>query len=244
MSAVFARPATLVRPVTLVESKEGSLHCLQAAFLMAANAFGIDSLGWPEAERLTGYVAGRETWPYEMFLSLADLGFEVVSIEVIDPRAMSSDPAAEIKRVFGDGEIGQAIIGFTDLDNERHRAERCLTRDEITFEVRPPSAKDVVNGISTGYLPIANVDYGRLHSSTDYEGHFVVVSGAGAGEVEIFDPGPSSDAARLVTTSLFESALHQPHDDSGMVILIRPKQQSTAGVDSPKRGGDHIGTGL
>lgn len=210
----------LYGPIELISSEGGSLHCLQASMIMAVRALLDKRLTLSEAESLTGYVAGRETWPYEMFLSLSRMGIKVTSIEIIDPVAMASNIEGELRRVYGDGESLSAVLAITDLEVESKRAKRCVEDANVEFEVRTPSAQDVIQAITRNKLPIAAVEYGYLHGTSSTEGHFVLVSGAGDRAVEIFDPGPPGDAGREVTIEAFEEALHKPTDESGMVILL------------------------
>jgi hypothetical protein len=214
------RPNRLTHPVELVSSERGSLHCLQASFMMAAQSILGRVLSWEEADQLTGYVEGRDTWPYALFLSAAEMGMSIHSIELFDPQAMAKDPSEEVRRIFGPGEIAESVIGGMDLAYESELAARCLNNPRISFEVRVPNTADIESAISTDRLALVSLDYGLLHSTGEYEGHLVLVSGIDDVQAEIFDPGPPGDAALHLSREALEAAMHSPTEDSGAVIFV------------------------
>lgn len=208
--------------IELVKSPKSSLHCLQACMIMAIKSITGKSLDMIEAERLTGYVKGRDTWAYQMYLSMAELGLRIESIEIFDPRTVVSDFRSEIRRVFPDDDTANYIIHETDLVTEATRAKRCLENPNIDFVVRAPDMEDIRRGLTAGHLPLVSLDYGALHCTGEgFEGHMIIVSTLGPDFVEIYDPGPPGDAARRVSVKAFEAALHSPHEESGTVILVR-----------------------
>jgi hypothetical protein len=206
--------------IELVPSTKGSLHCLQASMIMTVRALTGERLTMSDAETMTGYFEGRDTWPYMMLTSLSRLGLRVRVIEIIDPNRMATNPRSEIERVYGSSEVTQAILEITDVSAESVRARACLDDPNVDFEVRTPTADDVITGIRSDEVPIVALDWGILHGSAEFEGHFVVASAASDDAIEIFDPGPPAEAGRVVDIPTFEEALHQPNPESGMVMLV------------------------
>ncbi len=214
------RPASLIKPIELISSDRGSLHCLQASFMMTVHSMLGRDITWEEAERLTGYVEARDTWPYAMFLSAADMGLSIHSIEIFDPEVMAVDPAKEVRRVYGPGEIAEAVIAGMDVAYESDLAARCLRNPRISFEVRVPDGRDIETGIRSDRLALVSLDYGLLHATGKYEGHMILVSGIDDDRAEIFDPGPPGDAALLITREDLEASMHSPTEITGAVILV------------------------
>lgn len=214
------RPASLIQPIELIINERGSLHCLQASFMMTVHSMLGRDITWEEAENLTGYVEGRDTWPYAMFLSAADMELSIHSIEIFDPEAMANDPAKEVRRVFGPGEIADAVIAGMDAPHESDLAARCLRNPRISFEVRVPDGRDIETGIRNDRLALVSLDYGHLHATGEYEGHMVLVSGIDDDQAEIFDPGPPGDAALLVSREDLDASIHSPMEQAGAVILV------------------------
>lgn len=214
------RPTSLIQPIELISSERGSLHCLQASFMMTVHSMLGRNITWEEAESLTGYVEGRDTWPYAMFLSAADMGLSIHSIEIFDPEVMADDPAKEVRRVFGPGEIADAVIAGMDVAYESDLAARCLKDPRISFEVRVPDGRDIEKGIRNDRLALVSLDYGLLHATGEYEGHMVLVSGIDDDRAEIFDPGPPGDAALLVSRGDLDATMHSPTENAGAVILV------------------------
>ncbi len=188
--------------------------------IMAVQALLGHELSLKEADELTGFVDGRDTWPYKMMLSLVSMGIKCRIIEISDPTAMSKDPVAEISRVYTNRKVAEYIISETNLEQEKLWASECLNNQDIDFEIRAPSFEDITAGIESNCLPLVGLDYGILHNTGKYEGHLVVVSGFTNDEVEIFDPGPPGDAELGVPKAKFMNAVHSPRPESGMVIFL------------------------
>lgn len=212
------RIEALEHPIELVKSEKSSLHCLQASLMMAVWSLLGERLSWNDAERLSGYVEGHYTWPYGMFVALAERGLSVVSIEDIDPARMAADPAGTIRRLYGDE--AQAVIDDLDSAAESERIYKCLNDPRIKFTVRPPTREDVERSIHQDRLPLVSLDFGVLNDLDKFEGHMVLVSGISNAEVELFDPGPPGEGPRMVPAAKFERAMHSPSKNAGAVIIL------------------------
>jgi hypothetical protein len=206
--------------IELVESAKGSLHCTQAVMMMVVATLTHEHMTWDEAERETGYVSGRETWGYEMLLSLAKRGICSHTIEIIDPRLMAQDPMAAVRALNEPPEIVQGIIDGSDLALEASRARRCLESEDIAFEVRAPKVDDVLAALRRNRLALVSVDFSVLHGGGPYEAHLVLVSGGNGSEVIIQDPGPPGRGNWTIPVSLFARALHSPEPTSGSVTYV------------------------
>lgn len=210
-------------PLVLIKNEPGALHCAQDCMIMAIYSIKGQKFTMEEAEKLTGYVKGRDTWPYEMYLSFSKMGILTKSIEIVDPKNFVKDPEKEIKRVWP-GKIGDYIINETDLELEKNRIKQCLESSDIVFEVRQPTAVDIMEALKTGWLPMVSLDYGKLHNTNEgYEGHLVIISGMDDKTVELYDPGPPGDEALLVSIEKLKTAIQSPTNESGAVILIKAK---------------------
>jgi hypothetical protein len=216
------KAVTWPRPLQLVKSSKGSLRCVQACMVMAVKSALNRDITMKEAETMSGHVEGKETWPYQMMLALADLGLNVTSVERLDPKAFVADIEAELRRVLGNNEETiQYILGITDVEAETARVQAFIEHPRISYEVRAPSVDDLYDGVLRGELPLVTLDYGVLHQTGDYEGHMVVVSGVGPDYVEIYDPGPPGDAAKKVSPSLIQAAIDSPTEGVGAITFVR-----------------------
>lgn len=211
------------RPIELVKSPKGTLRCTQASMIMAIKTTLGREISMEEAERLSGYIEGRETWPYQMMLSLADLGLHVTSIETLNPEALVADFEREERRVLGDNEeVIQYILSITDIPAETKRIKTFIDHPNASFEVRAPTVDDLHVALKGGALPLVSLDYGVLHQTGEgYEGHMVVVSGVGPDYVEVFDPGPPGDIWN-VPIGRFQAALDSPTEGTGAMVMLRP----------------------
>lgn len=212
------------RPIELVKSTKGSLRCVQACMMMAVKTTLGREITMQDAEQMSGHIEGRETWPYQMMLSIADLGLHITSIDRLDPRGFVGDLEDELRRVLGDNEDDiRYILSITDVEVETQRVRAFIGHPRISYEVRAPALEDLRAGLSRGALPLVSLDYGELHQTGEgYEGHMVIVSGANQEFVEVFDPGPPGDAARRVPAATFLAAMNSPSEGVGAITLVRP----------------------
>lgn len=206
-------------PIELIKSERGSLHCFQACISMVLKSLkGID-ITLKEAENLTGFVADKDTWPNQGFLSLANFGINVTSIEALNPFNFVDSPENEIKRLYTDPEVADYIVKITNIEKERNLVKQCLEHPKINFVVRPPVLEDVYNGINQGGLVIALLDYGQLHGIDKYEGHFVLITELNNSQACIYDPGPPGEGPWYIEIDILLKALSSD-DNSGQLIIL------------------------
>lgn len=209
------------RQIELIKSEKGSLHCFQACFIMSVRALTGEELTLEQAEELTGFVAGRETWPHKGFLSWAKRGIRVRSIERLDPHRFIDDPDAEIERLAEDPGVADYIRGITDAEKETILLRECLRNPLVEFVSRPPRLEELEEGLANGWLPIVTLDYGVLHETGEYEGHMVVVTAFDKRSAKLYDPGPPGEGGKVVPTDLFRRAVYSPSEGAGQLMLLQ-----------------------
>lgn len=206
--------------VELVPSEQGSFHCAQAVLIMAIAALTGRRLTMREAEDLTEYHRSFYTWPYSELLAFARNGVNARVIGPFDVNMMAASPADEIRSVYGDTDEAAAVIDMSRLAETASAAALCLEEPGLSFEIRSASVADVLAGLAQGGLVSVGLDYGVLYSTGRYEGHAVLATGVGAGEIEIYDPGPPGRAAWLVDERVLQAAMDSPRPGLGTVIVL------------------------
>ncbi len=181
----------LEHPINFVGNETDDLHCFQACIRMACQGLSGESLSLEDADRMTGFEPGRQTWPFVGMLSLAEARYDVRSIEDFNPKHFITDPEAEIRRQAGDAEVGQHIIEVSDLGREVDLVARCLAHPNVTFESRPARLDDLEAAVALpGTAAICNVNYNALADKPGYTGHFVLIESASRdGAMRIQNPG-------------------------------------------------------
>jgi hypothetical protein len=198
----------LTHPYPFIPNDADDLHCFQSTLRMAWEGLFGSALSAPDAERLTNFKDGRQTWPFAGMLALAEEGAQVVNVEDFDPGLFLSDPAAEIRRQSGgdDGSV-EHIFAVSDVDAELAIVEQCVAHPRVTFERRLPTYNDLVAAVSAPKTAvICNVNYRALTGQPGYNGHFVLIERAGPDAVVLQDPGLPPLANHEVEAELFEKA--------------------------------------
>lgn len=171
-----------------IANTKDDLHCLQASYAMALGAFFGTEVTMDQAEIETGFVEGRQTWPFLAMTSLVKKGLQVRNIERFDVQLFIEDPAAAVKQQANDDDVAAAIMNETDTSVEPARASECL-RLGVVFEDRIPSIEDVVTTLKNGSLAIVNLNAKALLGLEGYSGHFVLVREVRADRVVLRNPG-------------------------------------------------------
>lgn len=207
-------------PYSFVPNQADDLHCYQSAVRMVWEGLFGHPLSGADADRLTKFRAGQQTWPFSGMLALAEAGATVTNIEDFDPQAFITDPAMEIQRQSnGNEEIVAHVLNVSDVTQETDIVRRCLDHPRIVFDARNPSFSDLKHAVassSTGV--ICNVNYRALVGKTGYNGHFVVIESVTNDSVRLHDPGLPPLEAYEVSTAVFTSAWAAP--DQGPANLI------------------------
>jgi hypothetical protein len=200
-----------------------SLHCTQAAFIMALKLLGNPTLSMSEAEHLTGFREGVETWPYGMICALAEFGFEVRHIDGLSAVDLTSDPVTTLERSGLDKETLDYFLRITDFSQERQFVTRALNTGLVEFETRAPTVNDILEALNDGWLPIISLDAAVLNSRprNGFEGHVVLALGLERGKLIVSDPGPPPEPRLEVSSDVLAAAMRSPTEDSGTVTLVR-----------------------
>lgn len=177
-------------------------------------------LNMAEAERLTGYVAGRATWSYAAMLALADAGLNVTQIEATSPEAFVVDPVQEVRRLYGDVEAERWVLRHDALALEVERVRRCRQDPRVRFEVREPTLDDLRAGLAAGASVIVSLNHNRLVASDGYTPHFVLVTDLDAQQVILDNPGPPACEGQVVGIERFLAAWHSPNAIAANALLV------------------------
>jgi hypothetical protein len=198
----------LTNPYPFISNSADDLHCFQSTLRMAWEGLFGAPLPASEADRLSNFKEGLQTWPFAGMLALAEEGAHVVNVEDFDPVLFLSDPAAEIRRQGGDDEESVAhIFGVSDVEAELPIVEQCLSHPRVVFERRVPLYEDLVAAASASQTAvICNLNYRVLAGRPGYNGHFVLIEKATADSVLLQDPGLPPLADHEVDAELFEKA--------------------------------------
>jgi len=200
-----------------------SLHCTQASFIMAYEAIGGPRLTMCQAEELTGFLPGVETWPYAMIASFAEAGYTVRHVDAVDAWALTSDPEPELRASGLDADTLAYFLKITDFEREHAFVTRAIATGKATFQVGAPDVTEIPIAFDEGWLPILSLDAailaGREH--TEFEGHVVVVRGHDGDGLILDDPGPPARSGWTVPMAVVSAALKSPAETSGTVTYVR-----------------------
>lgn len=205
-----------------VPNSSDSLHCLQACVRMAHAVLSGQSITMTEAEAATGFVPGRETWPYAALGWFAANGYDVVHIDAVDAHAMVNEPVKELRRIGTDEATIDYFLKITDWASLERDLAVCDASGHVSFKSRKPEIADIRDGLRDGWLPMITVDLGVLATRKDeFQGHIVLATAVTDGRIEIQDPGPPPRWDWLVEDALLLSAMRSPAETAGTVTLVR-----------------------
>lgn len=196
------------------------LHCLQSSVRMVYETLMGKNMSLSEAETFTGFVSGQQTWPFEMMLSFANLGFNVKNIEIIDNELFARDPREAVVAEFGE-EMWEHIKKVSDIERAQKSAHECVLHESVNMERKIPSVSDLEEQIKTDRLAICNVNYKALAGLPGYNGHFVVVEKIDEnGNVALQNPGLPPIENQEVSSDRFKQAWYFPNERAGNIISI------------------------
>jgi len=199
----------------------GQTRCVQAAFRMLVYAYRHVDIDKQEADRITGYVEGRGTWQFRMFLGLAQHGLHVTDHEDFDVNLFLKNQRQAISRQVGDEVVVQGILDETDLEAEHRAVRACLASELIEFKETVPSFDDFRGYISEGCVCLANVNRRILDRKPGREGHILLVEDISDSEVLVHDPGPGGGLNITLERDLFAEAWTSPSPEVANIIAIR-----------------------
>lgn len=177
-------------------------------------------LSMGEAERITGFVAGRATWSYAAMLAFADAGLDVIQIEATSPDAFAADPVQEVRRLYGDVEATRWVLRHDALAPEIERVRRCLDHPQIHFRVREPTLDDLRRALTAGASVIVSLNHNRLLGGDGYTPHFVIVVDSDESQVVLDNPGPPGRPGQVVALDLFLAAWRSPRSEMANALVV------------------------
>lgn len=193
---------------SFVPNSADNLHCLQASFAMAWQRVTGSELAPDEAERMTGFIPGRDTWPHAAMLAAAQAGLAVRYVENFDPEAFVEDADAELMRSLQDRAFVDEIVATSDIAREQELLRRCLRQPNIEFVINEPSVLDLKALVETpDSAVICNVNSRALDGIAGFRAHFVLVREVNpANAVVIDNPGLPPHPDQHVTPETFSAA--------------------------------------
>ncbi len=206
-----------------VPNMADGLHCAQACLIMAADLLGHERLSMAQAEQITGFRPGVETWPYAMCAWLGENGFEVRHEDAVDPVALCENAEVELRRSGLDEDTLRYVLTVSDVAQERAAVERCLASARVTFVDEAPDLSRLPQRLRDGWLPMVSLDAAVLgdRARTEFEGHMVLVTALAGADVVVQDPGPPARWDWQVPLSRVAAALHSPATTSGTITYVR-----------------------
>lgn len=206
------------RTVPFCANTPDGKRCYQAVVKMVLQTFrpALDG-SWQALDRITAKLDDGGTWPFAGMVWLADNGFEVRNIELMDNERFAREGRAYLDEFFG--RHAAEIESQTDYASEQAQARRFV--ETVDCEIRMPGIEDLRSLLLDGYLAICNVNSRALNGRDGYSGHFVVVKGFDADALLLHDPGPPPRADRRVALADFDKAWAFPDDKARNLIAVR-----------------------
>ena len=195
-------------------SQSSDFSCGPACVLMVMKHFnpsleigrGLEFEVW----RQCNMIGVRGADPYGLSVPLLDAGYEVRLITQRKVAVNYKSWRQRLNRRFGSEDVKLSFFGM------RENQRRALTRG-LTVSYRQPKVADVVQGATDGYVPVALVHMGVVHSLNIP--HWVVVTDADDEIVTFNDPYPPKGRKGLVLSHVkFQKIL----DDIGTRIGMSP----------------------
>lgn len=175
-----------------VQNKTDDLHCFQSCFRMVWHALTGSPMGSDEADGVTGFVDGENTWAFEGMLHLAHSGLDVKLFEDFDPEGFAADPRAELMRQLGSAEEVDYEFKTSDVGKQADLVGQCLLEQRIEFVRRAPTIEDLrAEANKVDQAVIAQVNNAPLIGKPGYFGHFVVVKSVDEDTVLLDNPTAS-----------------------------------------------------
>lgn len=211
----------LTHDYAFISNTPDDLHCFQAVLRMAWQGLLAEPLSATEADRMTAFKQGKQTWPFRGMLALADAGASVQNIEDFDPACFLIDPRAEmLRQMHGNAESVDYAIKVADPARELDVIRQLIDHPRVAWTIHPPSVDELLYEVHRpGTAVICNVNYRALAGSDGYSGHFVLVEpGSHSDSLTLQDPGLPPSAGQVVTIEAFTTAWLSP--DPGIANII------------------------
>lgn len=199
----------------------GTTRCVQASFRMLVHAKTGKDIGSELADEVTGYVEGRGTWQFRMFLGLASYGMTVLDHEKFDIHLFLRDPEAAIKLQVGDPQVVAAIVDETDFEAETLAVKKCIDSSQIEFIETSPNIEHITEYLADNRLLMVNVNRRILDNKDGREGHILIVEKIVNEQVVVHDPGPGGGLNIPIDIELFRSAWTSPAPEMANIIAVK-----------------------
>ena len=198
-------------------------HCNQAALRMMLKYFLPDcEFSWEELEKMTAKMPGKATWPAQMLINLADMGFDVVMVESFDAEAFVKDGGDYLKREFG-AETAEWQIANSDIPQEQ-RLYKKLLNSRVNYQKRIPLMGDIRDYLKRGYLVKLTLNSRKLNHRQGYVGHSIVVYDINDENVTFHDPGLPAKESRIESLEHLEESWADPNDKAKELIAVKYKR--------------------
>lgn len=218
-----------------IANTDDALHCTQAALIMA-----LDALRYPtvptmaDADTITGFRPGVETWPYTMLAWLGESGLEVIHEDALDPLSLAVDPEKELRRSGIDEETLAYFRSISDFDAESAAIRRAVASGRVKFDVGVPDISRLPARLAEGWIPMLSLDATVLAGDkhNEFDGHVVLVTSVVGSDVKLQDPGPPARPDWTVPLSQIDLAMRSPVDTSGTVTYVKYSSPAAKGGTS------------
>lgn len=197
-----------------------NLHCLQSCIRMILDTTNPVASTQEDAEKFSGFVSGKQTWPHQAMLSFSTLGFEVIVIESFSHQLFAVDPKSAISLEYG-MDLWEHIAQCSDIASASKIAAACINCNLIDFQQRIPTLADVQKLIGLGFFVVCNLDIGVLNGDGLYNGHFVIVEDVFFDRVIVQDPGPPASPNLVLPVDKFLKAWMSPIPKMANILAVR-----------------------
>lgn len=205
--------------VQFIANTDDGLHCVQASWLMILNHFKPSTdIGWDEWSIITGFEAGKGTWPLASLLWFKEQGFNLKHVELFDFDKFAQSGADYLKQQFSP-ELFEWSVEHTNMPLEQKRARELAKYDICVNET--PTIDGVKSFLDDGYLVRAHVNSCALNGRDGYFGHSVLVLGYDEESFILHDPGPPATPNRRVEYATFSKAFFTDGPDSGEIDAVK-----------------------
>lgn len=201
-------------------NKKTDTHCVQAALRIVLKYFLPDKhFSFAELDTITGHEPHLWTYPYKMYLWLAQNGFEVLHTEQFPVDTFAAEGVKFLKR-FWEPSVYAIQKQYSDFSAARRDAQKALRHPSVTFQNRRGTLARAIEQLKKGYMVLIRVNPYTLRSEEGSGSHIVVVTHVTARHIWLHDPGLPPQKNRRVTHTRMKKAMY---GDDTLVIAIRKK---------------------
>ncbi len=173
-----------------VSNTNDDLHCYQACYKMIYDFFTGNNITIKEAELATGFILGKQTWPYQGMIGFADSNLPVISIEDFPIEHFINNPYEALKIYTNENMLAvDDIMKNSDISEAQRSIKKYMCHENITVENRIPEFYDIESLIKDSYMIITNVNSRILNDKDGYCGHFIIIDSFYSEGVVVHNPG-------------------------------------------------------